>query len=137
MLELGDARERRMAAIFIAAIVLLGGGVWVFRWWARPPAIEFDNLKYIQLLTTAVSSRNEDQVSKVSFAVEERHRAGKMSETELGHFRRIIGLADSGDWTTADRECFTFAEAQLHRRRSLPPTETHEHGQDAHEHHSN
>jgi hypothetical protein len=134
MLELGDARERRMAAIFIAAVVLIGGGVWLVRWWTQPPAIEFDNLRYIQLLTTAVSSRNEEQVSKVSHAVEERHRAGRMSATELGHFQRIIGLADGGDWSTADRECFTFAEAQLSRRRTQPPTETHDHSHDGHEH---
>ena len=134
MLELGDARERRMAAIFVALVVLLGGGVWLVRWWTRPPAIEFDNLKYIQLLTTAVSSRNEDMVAKVSHAVEERHRSGKMSESELAHFRRIIALADGGDWQTADRECFTFAEAQLHRRRSRPASESHDHSHDGHEH---
>ncbi len=134
MLELGDARERRMAAMLIALVVLLGGGVWLVRWWARPPAVEFDNLKYIQLLTTAVSSRSEDMVAKVSHAVEERHREGKMSETELAHFRRIIALADGGDWPTADRESFAFAEAQLHRRRSQPASETHDHAPGGHGH---
>jgi hypothetical protein len=111
-----------------AAVVVIGTMVGLFRWWTYPPAVEFDNLKYIQLLSTAVSARNAEWVEKVAMAVEQRHADGQMSAGELQHFQTLIDQARRGEWEAADRACFKFAEAQLSRRRSRPATD------DAHQH---
>ena len=118
--------RRRWLTVSVATVVALGG-VLFYRWWMRPPAIEFDNLKYVQLLTTAVSSRSPEWLGKVEQAVQLRHQAGEMSDVELKSLARIIQIAEAGDWATADLECFALAEAQLNRRRSRPAVALHDH----------
>lgn len=110
-----------------AAGVVLVAGWLIFRWWTYPPAVEFDNLRYLQQLSSAVSSRDEEWVGKVDEVVRLRHSDGLMSESELEHFQSIITTARSGFWDRADRECYAFAEAQLNRRRTKPPSDGHDH----------
>lgn len=118
---------QRLQTIVGGSIVVVVVAIVVVRWWAQPPAVEFDNLKYIQLLTTAVSARNDDWLTKVDNAVAERHEHGEMSDGELTAFREIIGTARDGNWEQADRDCYALAEAQLSRRRSKPPSNDHGH----------
>jgi hypothetical protein len=110
---------------------VLAAGVIVWQalgWWTKPPAVEFDNLRYIQLLTTAISSRKAEMVDKVASAVQKRHSQGAMSELELAHFEEILSTVRSGNWEQADREAYDFAAAQLSRRRSAPdPHAGHDH----------
>ncbi len=114
----------------LQALGLLAAGLvlWKFAgWWTQPPAVEFDNLKYIQLLSTAVSSRKPELVDKVEQAIRQRHSGKEMSDGELREFERIIGVARGGDWEAADRAAFAFAEAQLGRRRAAPAKAAHDH----------
>jgi hypothetical protein len=110
---------------------LLGAGFLVWQlaaWWTRPPAVEYDNLKYIQLLSTAVSSRKMEMVEKVAGAVRRRHADSQMSDPELAHFETIVTTAHAGQWEEADRQAYDFAAAQLSRRRSPPdPHAGHDH----------
>lgn len=118
-----------------AVIILVVVAFYAYRWWVRPPAVDHNNLKYIQLLWTAVSSRNEEWVNRVEQAVQERHGAGNMSDAELSHFESIIDTARTGDWESANRASYAFAEAQLGRRRSQSEPESHPHShQHSHEH---
>lgn len=109
----------------LGGLIFLLGGFGVYWWWDRPPTVEYDNLKYIQLMSTAISSRNKDWLDRVELAVRKRHESAEMSEKELKQFLSVIKTAAAGDWKTADRQCFSFAEAQLSRRRSKKPTITH------------
>lgn len=118
-------RQRTVLLAALPAVIVCA--CVAYRWWSRPPAIEFDNLRYVQLLTTAVSARSPDWLGKVEQAVQSRHRDGAMSERELESLSRIIAMADAGDWSTADRECFALAEAQLNRRRNRPAEHDHAH----------
>ena len=115
---------------WIAGAVLLIAIVWLRAWWMTPPAVEFDNLRYIQLLRTAVSARNSEWLNKVASAVDQRLAEGAMSRSEHTHFGKLIAQARSGAWEAADKECFRFEEAQLNRRRSRPPSEAHGHDHD-------
>jgi hypothetical protein len=118
--------ERRNG-ILVAAVVA-GVAIWfAARWWSRPPVVEFDNLRYVQLLSTALSARNPAWLEKVDLAVTQRHAAGEMSDAERNHFASLIREARTGAWESADRRCFEFAEAQLSRRRSRPPSSGHDH----------
>lgn len=110
-----------------AACLVLFAGYYIFVWWSRPPAVTYDNLRYVQLLWTATSSRNSEWLAGVEKAVEQRHAAREMSDQELDHFRQIIARAEGGDWEGASRESYDFAQAQLNRSRSEPPSETHDH----------
>lgn len=111
-----------------AAATILGIAIfWVISLWQYPPAVEFSNLRYIQLLRTAVSSERADWLEKVKSAIKGRVAEGAMSEQELAHFNRVIALAETGKWTEADKMCLRFEEAQLSRRRSPPRESAHQH----------
>jgi hypothetical protein len=107
------------------AINVLSGGLvvafafWMYSWWSRPPVVAHDNLRYIQLLRTAVSAKNPAWLAGVEKAIEQRREENALSPAEEQHFRRIVDQAKSGDWSTADLACFEFEKAQLNRRR--PP----------------
>ena len=112
---------------WLAGALLLFCGYWGWNWWRQPPAVEFDNLKYIQLLRTAVSAERTDWLMSVTQALAQRQSTGQISAQELRHFQHIISLAESGQWQDAHERCFAFEEAQLNRRRALPTTSAHEH----------
>jgi hypothetical protein len=119
------SNRRSLGLYGIGGVMLLVLAVFAYRWWARPPAVEYDNLKYIQLLRTAVSSRRDDYVQGVERAVRMRHQERAMSEAELAHFDAILATARSGNWEQADRMAFDFESAQSHRRRTRPRSDEH------------
>lgn len=86
---------------------------------SRPPAVQYHNLKLLSSLRTAISAKNREWLEGVARAVETRHEQGAMSPEERDHFLRIVELARSGAWETAEREAYRFEEAQLSRSR--PP----------------
>lgn len=126
-----DGRQRVLAGLLVVFVVGVGG--WqLLKWWNRPTAVEFDNLKYVQLLTTAVSSRSPEMVAKVDVEITKRFDHGKMSQAEYQHFQKLVALGRAEKWEEAIRGCFEFAEAQLGRSRSQAATESHDHD---HRHH--
>lgn len=128
--------DDRVRSLGIKALIVLGAAVvlfWIVQWWQRPATVEFDNLKYIQLLRTAVSSERPEWVTKVKEAVDQRVAEGAMSTRERKEFGRVLDLAETQKWREAHQLCFRLEEAQLSRRRKSPPaahTHTHEHGHD-------
>ena len=101
-------REMSLAAKTLVALAFGLGLYWLVQWWQYPPAVEFDNLKYIQQLRTAVSSKRTDWVEKVEMVVHDRFDSGELSERERVHFDQVIALADAGQWDAANRACFDF-----------------------------
>jgi len=124
--------------LLIAAVLTVGLAGWfAAQWWNRPPVIEQDNLKYIQLLMTAISSQSPEQLEKVELSIRKRFEAKQMSDREYAALRNIAAQARSGEWEPAYKACFVLAEGQLSRRRAQPATgdsHSHEHG-NGHEHH--
>lgn len=118
---LDSLREISLVAKALVVLTIVLGLYWIVQWWQYPPAVEFDNLKYIQLLRTAVSSKRSDWVEKVEGVVHHRFDSGQLTERERVYFDKVIALADAKQWDAANRACFQFEEAQLNRRRPLPP----------------
>jgi hypothetical protein len=115
-------------AFMLTAFLIIVGGYYIIAMWMRPPAVSFDNLEYIQLLRTAVSSQRLDYVTKVDEAISGRKSEGKMSDAEWNHFQSIIATAKAGDWSEADKACIKFEYAQLDRKREASQKEhTHSH----------
>jgi hypothetical protein len=89
----------------------------LYRWWNLPPAVQIANLDCIQLLRTAISSKNTQHVEGVKKLLDKRVADEKMSTQERDHFDSILKLAQSNRWEEADSECIRFEQAQLNRRR--------------------
>lgn len=106
---------------FLAAVAAVVVGRYVAGWWTLPPAVEYDNLRYVQLLRTAVSARNADWLAGVEKAIDLRAAEGKMSGPEREHFGHVVALARGDRWEDADRAAYEFELAQLGRRRDRPP----------------
>ncbi len=116
-------RDRRVISglsLSLTIVVLM----ILWRWWATPAVIEQNNLKYVQLLWTATSSRNPGQLNKVEEAIRQRATQGEMSPAALAEFERIIRQAQSGDWEEASKACYHLAEGQQNRWRSQAPEDS-------------
>lgn len=93
----------------------------LYRWWNLPPAVQIENLDCIQLMRTAVSSKNAQQVDGVKKLLDKRVTDEKMSTQERVYFDLILRLAQSNRWEEADEACIRFEKAQLNRRRQKRP----------------
>jgi hypothetical protein len=113
-----ESRRLRNGLFALLLLVLLSVvGILVWQAWNRPAVVQYDNLKYIQLLRTACSSQREDQLEGVRRAVSERRQSGQMSDAEWEEFEKIFALARQGDWHSADRQAYRLEQGQLSRRR--------------------
>lgn len=72
-----------------------------------------ENRELIAALRTACSARNADWLQATIEKIEARKAAGEMAEAEYESLKSIAATAQSGDWTTAERECFRM---QSHQR---------------------
>lgn len=78
----------------------------------RAPQVSSNNLRMIAALRTALSARNEEWLAQNEQAVEERRKAGEMSDAEYAEFQRIIAQARGGDWPGAEEQAVRFQKAQ-------------------------
>lgn len=108
---------RKWGQISAWLVVVIAAAVWAINWWMEPPAAGFENLRYIQLTRTAVSSRSPEQVARLSAALERRLQNGKLTEAEHTHFRKILQYAESQEWEAAEQMAWDFEVAQLGRSR--------------------
>jgi hypothetical protein len=106
-----------MYGVILSIATLFFVGPFVYRWWNLPPAVQRENLDCIQLLRTAVSSENSQQVAGVKRLLDKRVADGMMPDVERSHFDTIIRLAQSNQWEEANAACMCFEAAQLNRRR--------------------
>lgn len=103
--------------VILSLAMLFFVAPFVYRWWNLPPAIQRENLDCIQLLRTAVSSENPQQVAGVKRLLDKRVADGTMKIPERSHFETILRLAQSDQWEEANAACMRFEAAQLNRRR--------------------
>ncbi len=97
---------------------------------SRQPVVEHNNLHLVASLRTACSAQNETWLLGVERAVVKRFDEGAMSEPERDEFTRLIALAKSGDWQSAESACFSWEKAQLSRTRAAPDEDSHSHSHD-------
>lgn len=107
----------RIAALLIGLAAMVFGVAWVASWWFRPPVVSTANLKYIQLLRTACSSRRVDYVDGVRRSLENQKQQQQLSELEWRHFDQILRDASAGKWERAERAALDLESAQMNRRR--------------------
>ncbi len=127
----GDSNSK-LSIAFLTVLLLGVAGWYVTKWWTRPPVVEFNNLKYVQLLMTVVSSKDQEKLGRLEDSINNQFKEGEMSDREHKSFQTIIAQARSGKWDEAQKASFRLAEGQLRRARSQSPSE-HSHSHD-HDH---
>jgi CRISPR/Cas system-associated exonuclease Cas4 (RecB family) len=96
---------------------LLAATLWAAWFWSRPPVVARDNLRYLQLLRTACSSRRTDYVEGVEKSLQHQRSQQQISDSEWNHFVRILADAKAGRWERAERATISLETAQLSRAR--------------------
>lgn len=107
----------RMTVGLLGLVAMVFGGVWIASWWLRPPVVSTANLKYIQLVRTACSSRRIDYVDGVRRSLENQKQQQQLSEVEWRHFDQILRDASEGKWERAERAASALELAQMNRYR--------------------
>lgn len=110
-----NQNSNRSIAIAIVFVLGIGLTVWGIRWYLQPPVVSEGQLRYIQLLRTAVSSENEQQVTGVERVLKKNLDDGELTPKEWRHFQSIIDRAKRGEWDSAARACEGFERAQQYR----------------------
>jgi hypothetical protein len=110
-----NKNSNRPVWIAIALVIGLGFTVWGIRWYLQPPVVSEGQLRYIQLLRTAVSSENEEHVAGVERVLKKKLDGGELTQKEWRHFQGIIDVAKRGEWESASRACEGFERAQQYR----------------------
>lgn len=105
----------RPAIIAIVLVCFIGLTIWGVRWYLRPPVVSEGQLRYIQLLRTAVSAQNVEHVAGVERVLKKKVETSELTEREWRHFRWIIETAQSGQWERAAEACEGFEQAQQYR----------------------
>lgn len=86
-------------------------------WWPGcrqyPPVTSREALGLMQLLYTACNTKDPVRLSRVESGLDKLAREGKLSAGEAAGFDRILGMAKSGDWTSAEAAAFKFARDQV------------------------
>ena len=97
---------------------ILALGVWqLYQWWQIPPVVQQKNLRYIQLLHTACSSRNLEYVHGVERTIENAHAKQDMNDEEYQWFTQGIQIASEQHWNEAEKRTSELAKAQQSRKR--------------------
>lgn len=112
-----NPNPRRWVAAGACAGLLLAGSLYAVWLWSRPPVVARDNLRYIQLLRTACSSRRPEYVEGVEKSLQHQRSQQQISDPEWNHFVRILADAKAGRWERAERATTALEAAQLSRAR--------------------
>lgn len=99
---------RRLCPLLMVGLLFAGCGY---------PQAAPENRELIAALRTACSAKNTEWLQATIDKIETRKASGEMSQPEYDALISIAATARSGDWQTAEYECFRM---QSHQR---PTTE--------------
>jgi hypothetical protein len=103
-------------------------------WWPGcrqyPAVTSQESLYLMKLLYTACNTKDMSRLKQVEAGVDKAQREGKMSASEHQAFRKIIDLANAGDWSRAERAALRFAQDQVGAGHPAP--DAHDHGNHKH-----
>ena len=104
--------QRVTWAVLAGALIVLAG-----LWWPGckeyPEATSRESLDLMKALYSACNAKNAEWLARVEKEVSEASESGEMSEKEAAAFGRIISVARSGDWQSAQEASFRFNQDQL------------------------
>jgi hypothetical protein len=83
------------------ALIVIGCG-------GEPTKREVANARAFEALLTAVSLRNETEVEGDAMLIDDRHKAGELSEGNYRTLCEIIAKARAKDWGGAEKRAYEF-----------------------------
>lgn len=99
----------RASGLLLAAISLLT----IAGCEQMPAASSVKTVQILAALRTAISTKSIERVKEVQQRIEQLRDEQEFSDQEFDMLTRIIDLAISGDWKSAEQLCHRFQKAQL------------------------
>jgi hypothetical protein len=96
--------SKRALFPFLLVLLLPGCG--------SPPQVSAEHRELVLGLATATSSQDPKGLDVIEESVNAERSAGRMPEPVASEFSRIIALARSGDWPSAQSASYSFRDAQ-------------------------
>ncbi|HEV3163575.1 MAG TPA: hypothetical protein VGZ22_06005 [Isosphaeraceae bacterium] len=87
----------------LAALVLTLGGCG-----GEPSDREVKNGRAFEALLTAVSLQNEKELQQDAALIDERHKAGELSDGKYKEIQEVIDRARAKDWAAAEKRAYEF-----------------------------
>lgn len=104
--------QRLWLPLGAVAVALACAAIVSLMYLQRPPQIPTDQLRYLQLLSTAISSENAQQVARMSDLLKGQHEAKALSDRQWSEYQKILDLANRSEWRKAMEACERFKAAQ-------------------------
>jgi hypothetical protein len=102
----------RWLALSCAVAVMAGIGIGLVRAFGEPPKIPAAHLRYVQLLSTAVSSRDASRVARMNDLFRSLHDEEKLSDSQWKAIGKILDMAKVDQWDHAMAACEKLKAAQ-------------------------
>jgi hypothetical protein len=81
-----------------------------FQGCSSPTEVDRDNRRLVDAILTAITMKNTNWLDDDARLAEERHLAGQLTDSDYEELAAVIEIARSGDWKTAEQECYEFRQ---------------------------
>ena len=88
--------------LFLCGLTLFMSGC------SAPTEVDRDNRRLLDVILTAITMKNVNWLEEDAELAEKRHAAGQLADTEFDELQSIIEKGRSGDWKTAEKQCYEF-----------------------------
>ena len=114
-----------VAAAVVLAIPLLI--VWWPAWRQYPPVTSPESLQAMKLLYTACNTKDPVRLKQVEKQVQKLDQEKKLAPAEQAAYAKILALANAGEWESAQKAAFKFAQDQVGVGHAAPKGHSHDH----------
>ena len=97
----GDNTRRRLGQMLVALSLLASGC-------SSPTEADRDNRRLVDAILTAITMKNVNWLDDDAELAEKRYADGQFTDAEYDELLAIIELGRSGDWKTAEQQCYEF-----------------------------
>jgi TolA-binding protein len=109
-----ECTRRKTLAVICAGVLVGGLSLLATAGCERMPAAS--SAKTVQVLAalrTAISVKSPERIEEMRQRIEEMHGQQELNDQEFEMMTRIIDMASSGDWKSAEQLCHRFQKAQI------------------------
>lgn len=108
-----EAPRSRVSGWLATGLVLLLGVVWWPGCREYPPVTSPESLNLMKLLYAACNTRDPARLARVEEKLALLIRSNRVTESERTAFEQLVARARAGDWETAEKGAFRFAQDQV------------------------
>jgi hypothetical protein len=106
------SRGRRWLPLVAGAVAIAIAAILGLIYLRQPPKIPASQLRYLQLLSTAISSEDSQQVARIGGLLKGQHEAKELSDRQWSEFQEILDRVNRREWEQAMEACERFKWAQ-------------------------